>query len=616
MQIVDKEGRDLKCQRRSSVWERRSVFGNIVLLCMMATDSMNMEEIKNEIKKEAGPEDEDAWLYGDDTAGDDHAVDSGDQTTDVDATFDPSEEDYVPEEQDNVFDKEGVAKDVAGEGDEEEEDEDEDDDDEDDVQVTINMDSISTQMTPQFPFGAAAPVNINIAKRTPGVASTVTGSAAKPKSNAVDLDAEGTFNGECIFDLNPDTLEEKPWRKPGADITDYFNYGFTEETWKGYCDRQRRMRSEAGGPIMQAQGLMMMPHRPPFMGHPRGPPPIGYQGHQYMHHGPPGHHLNSSPVSEQSISTVNSLVNENSKYSPSPGMNMMNRNRMMMMVGPPPARRPGAIDVIGTTGGPSQGGPPSRRPQDGVQENFITVLGPRPSGPSIGPSRFGHPHFIPNHPPPVIDAFNQGMPPPMLSNGNYASDFGHDMPPGAPRFSYPPPGHVLGDSPIARRYDEDRGYDQEESPEQDYNYRGERREPSDRYSNDRYDDLRGRSRENTYEDRGRNYNTERHESPVGDRAFKCEEESSREDPSSHRSSESATVKQEDTEETSRSSSRRRSSGHHRSSDRTESSSSSHRDKRDFDSDRSDSKRRHHDNDDSKSSRHKHSKRSRRDKDSH
>ena len=75
----------------------------------MATDAMNMEEIKNEIKKEAGPEDDDAWLYGDDTAGDDHAVDSGDQTTDVDATFDPSEEDYVPDEQDNAFDEEGAA---------------------------------------------------------------------------------------------------------------------------------------------------------------------------------------------------------------------------------------------------------------------------------------------------------------------------------------------------------------------------------------------------------------------------------------------------------------------------------------------------------------------------
>jgi len=30
----------------------------------------------------------------------------------------------------------------------------------------------------------------------------------------------------------------------GADITDYFNYGFTEETWKLYNDKQRRVRAE------------------------------------------------------------------------------------------------------------------------------------------------------------------------------------------------------------------------------------------------------------------------------------------------------------------------------------------------------------------------------------
>nr|XP_046196836.1 pre-mRNA 3'-end-processing factor FIP1-like [Oncorhynchus gorbuscha] len=37
-------------------------------------------------------------------------------------------------------------------------------------------------------------------------------------------------------------FEEKPWRKPGADLSDYFNYGFNEDTWKGYCDKQKRLR--------------------------------------------------------------------------------------------------------------------------------------------------------------------------------------------------------------------------------------------------------------------------------------------------------------------------------------------------------------------------------------
>ena len=35
---------------------------------------------------------------------------------------------------------------------------------------------------------------------------------------------------------------------PGADITDYFNYGFTEDTWKQYCEKQRRLRMEISMP--------------------------------------------------------------------------------------------------------------------------------------------------------------------------------------------------------------------------------------------------------------------------------------------------------------------------------------------------------------------------------
>ena len=30
----------------------------------------------------------------------------------------------------------------------------------------------------------------------------------------------------------------------GADITDYFNYGFTEETWRLYCEKQRKNKNE------------------------------------------------------------------------------------------------------------------------------------------------------------------------------------------------------------------------------------------------------------------------------------------------------------------------------------------------------------------------------------
>jgi pre-mRNA 3'-end-processing factor FIP1 len=36
---------------------------------------------------------------------------------------------------------------------------------------------------------------------------------------------------------------DRPWRKPGADITDYFNYGFDEDSWRIYVQKQVQMRS-------------------------------------------------------------------------------------------------------------------------------------------------------------------------------------------------------------------------------------------------------------------------------------------------------------------------------------------------------------------------------------
>ncbi|MCD7464252.1 hypothetical protein HAX54_052344 [Datura stramonium] len=38
-----------------------------------------------------------------------------------------------------------------------------------------------------------------------------------------------------ILDVNIDMFEKKPWRYPGADLTDYFNFGFDEDSWKQYC---------------------------------------------------------------------------------------------------------------------------------------------------------------------------------------------------------------------------------------------------------------------------------------------------------------------------------------------------------------------------------------------
>ncbi|RVD92588.1 polyadenylation factor I complex subunit Fip1 [Tubulinosema ratisbonensis] len=48
-----------------------------------------------------------------------------------------------------------------------------------------------------------------------------------------------TLNSNNIYDFEIDNMEDKPWNRPGADITDYFNYGFNETTWKKYIAKQR-----------------------------------------------------------------------------------------------------------------------------------------------------------------------------------------------------------------------------------------------------------------------------------------------------------------------------------------------------------------------------------------
>ncbi|ELA41003.1 uncharacterized protein VICG_01962 [Vittaforma corneae ATCC 50505] len=61
------------------------------------------------------------------------------------------------------------------------------------------------------------------------------------KSKTMKIQAESGVDMN-LYDFDLDTIKDKPWLKPGADITDYFNYGFTEKTWKKYCDMQREIR--------------------------------------------------------------------------------------------------------------------------------------------------------------------------------------------------------------------------------------------------------------------------------------------------------------------------------------------------------------------------------------
>lgn len=79
--------------------------------------------------------------------------------------------------------------------------------------------------------------------------------------NAVVKDA----NGNDIFDVDIDALEDKPWRQTGANMADYFNYGMNEVTWKNYVRKQREMRateSVASNPFVASPPFSLPLWRP------------------------------------------------------------------------------------------------------------------------------------------------------------------------------------------------------------------------------------------------------------------------------------------------------------------------------------------------------------------
>lgn len=58
---------------------------------------------------------------------------------------------------------------------------------------------------------------------------------------------------------SPDLAEhDKPWRRPGADQTDFFNYGFDEFTWATYCLKQKTMRDAIGEQKNESAKFEMM----------------------------------------------------------------------------------------------------------------------------------------------------------------------------------------------------------------------------------------------------------------------------------------------------------------------------------------------------------------------
>ncbi|XP_051901592.1 pre-mRNA 3'-end-processing factor FIP1 isoform X2 [Pristis pectinata] len=323
----------------------------------------------------AAGEDEEHWLYGDE-----NDPNKQEEEAAVDSTEAPAPTAAVEETRGN-----GVVKmNPAAEG-EDESDSDSDDDD-DDVQVTIG--DIKTG-APQYTYGVT-PVNLNIKS-----SGRLYGSGTKA-GKGVDLDAPGDINGIPTLEIDLDSFEDKPWRKPGADLSDYFNYGFNEETWKAYCEKQKRLRMGLE-PLPLASTTNRITVQQGRTGNPEKEPEIP----------PPKMDFPSPP----------------------------NRFR----AGPPPNRLSGSIEVIGgqlITIARVEG---RRRDRGGADENTIQVIGDHPVPEFNNNNTAKRPSFMPpGAPPPHMT----GPPPPFLPPPppvNTGPPILH--PPGMP-LTTPPPGFL------------------------------------------------------------------------------------------------------------------------------------------------------------------------------
>ncbi|XP_073157875.1 FIP1[V]-like protein [Henckelia pumila] len=73
---------------------------------------------------------------------------------------------------------------------------------------------------------------------TPGWGTTVAG---RGYGSGLDFTLP---SHKTIFEVDIDNFEEKPWKFPGIDVSDFFNFGLNEESWKDYCKQLEQLRLE------------------------------------------------------------------------------------------------------------------------------------------------------------------------------------------------------------------------------------------------------------------------------------------------------------------------------------------------------------------------------------
>ncbi|KAI2084649.1 cleavage polyadenylation factor subunit fip1 [Ophidiomyces ophidiicola] len=195
-------------------------------------------------------------------------------------------------------------EDIDGNDDEEEEEE----DDEDDFNIITEAPEPATIPQTQPAQHGAFRADAPRPNDTPNIPKTVTQStsraeasishppAAKPvvaqkpgssfpaqHTSTIDVSANpvhpATSKTILSTDLDTDfpSEDDKPWRRPGSDVSDYFNYGFDEFTWASYCIKQQDLRKEVGDQKKQVQDMQaflgIAPGGMPAMSGPPQPTP-------------------------------------------------------------------------------------------------------------------------------------------------------------------------------------------------------------------------------------------------------------------------------------------------------------------------------------------------------
>ncbi|KAL4921419.1 Fip1 motif-domain-containing protein [Aspergillus aurantiobrunneus] len=143
--------------------------------------------------------------------------------------------------------------------------------------------SQTPSLTPKVDTSASVPVGTRPVSQKPG-------SAYPPvHTSTIDVHANPIHpaTGKPVLSTDMDVDfpdDDKPWRRPGTDMTDYFNYGFDEFTWASYVLKQQDLRKEVGDQKRQLEdmqnfltmGLPPMPGAQPPAGPPAGsaPPPM------------------------------------------------------------------------------------------------------------------------------------------------------------------------------------------------------------------------------------------------------------------------------------------------------------------------------------------------------